>query len=105
MPEKFGDLANLMKNAGSIQKNIEAAKAEMENKTVTGESGAGLVKITMNGKYTVLKMEVLPELFTEEHDIICELISAAMNDASRKVNELAKKMMSQFSGILGDMIG
>jgi len=46
---KLGDLANLMKNAQSIQTDMEAAKAEMENKIITGESGAGMVKITMNG--------------------------------------------------------
>lgn len=102
---KLGDFANLMKNAQSIQENIEAAKRDLENKTVTGESGAGMVKVTMNGKHDVLKTEIAPELLQEEHHVICELFSAAINDASRKVNDLTKEMMSQFSGLLGGMMG
>jgi nucleoid-associated protein EbfC len=102
---KLGDLANLMKNAQSIQDNMEAAKQEMENKTVTGESGAGMVQITMNGKHSVLKTTISPELLSEDPEVISELFSAAVNDASRKVNELAKDMMSQFGGLLGDIAG
>ena len=102
---KLGDLANLMKNAQSIQADMETAKAEMENKIVTGESGAGMVKITMNGKHNVISTEISPELLTEDQEVICELISAAINDASRKVNDLTKEMMSQFSGLLGGMAG
>jgi nucleoid-associated protein EbfC len=102
---KLGDLAKLMSSVEGIQKNMEAAKAEMENKTVIGESGAGMVQVTMNGKHCVLKMYGSPELFTQEPEVICELFSAAVNDASRKVNDLAKEMMSQVSGVLGNMAG
>ena len=77
----------------------------MENKTVIGESGAGMVQVTMNGKHSVLKIDASSELFTQGPDVICELISAAVNDASRKVNDLAKEMMSQVSGSLGDIVG
>lgn len=98
---KLGDLANLMKNAQSIQENMEKAKEEMENKIVTGESGAGMVKITMNGKHAVLTTEISPELLNEAPEVVCELFSAAVNDASRKVNGMAKDMMSQFGSLLG----
>jgi hypothetical protein len=102
---KLGDLANLMKNAQSIQDNMEAAKRELEDKSVTGEAGAGMVKITMNGKHDVTETVIAPELLQEDPEVVCELFSAAVNDASRKVNELTKDMMSQFSGMLGGMAG
>ena len=100
---KLGDLANLMKNAQSIQENMEAAKKEMENKIVTGESGAGMVQVTMNGKHSVLNTTIAPELLSEDPEVVSELFSAAVNDASRKVNELAKGMMSQFGNMFGGM--
>lgn len=102
---KLGDLANLMKNAQSIQENMESAKKELETKIVVGESGAGMVKVTMNGKHSAIATEVTPELLSEDHEVICELITAAINDASRKVNDLTKDMMSQFSGMLGGFAG
>jgi len=53
----------------------------------------------------VISTEIAPELLTEDQEVICELITAAINDASRKVNELTKEMMSRFTGLLGGMAG
>ena len=100
---KLGDIANLMKNAQNMQEKMESAKQEMENQEVTGESGAGMVKVTMNGKHNVLNTTIAPELLTESPEVIGELFSAAVNDASKKVNALTKDMMSQFGGLFGDM--
>jgi DNA-binding YbaB/EbfC family protein len=100
---KLGDLANLMKNAQAIQDSMEAAKRDLENKIVIGESGAGLIKITMNGKHEVISTEIAPELLQENPEVLSELISSAVNSASQKVNELTKNMMSQFAGFLGGM--
>ena len=102
---KLGDLANLMKNAKSIQQDMEAAQKELENKTVTGEAGAGLVTVEMNGKYRLLKTTIADELLSEEKTVIEDLISAAINDASRKVSKMLSESMSQLSGLFGGLGG
>ena len=102
---KLGDIANLMKNAESIQNTMKSAQKEMETKTVTGESGAGLVSVEMNGKHSIIKTNIADELLKEDKSVIEDLVSAAVNDASRKVNAMTKEMMSQFSGMLGGGFG
>ena len=102
---KLGDLANLMKNAKGIQENMEAKQKELADTIVTGESGAGLVKVEMNGKHNVIKVNIDPELLKEEHEVIEDLITAAMNDANRKVNEITQNMMMQFGGMLDSFSG
>lgn len=102
---KLGDLANLMKNAKGIQENMEAKQKELADTIVTGESGAGLVKVEMNGKHNVIKVNIDPELLKEEHEVIQDLITAAMNDANRKVNEITQNMMMQFGGMLDSFSG
>lgn len=93
---KLGDLANLMKNAKSLQDNFENAQKEMESAEITGEAGAGLAKVTLNGKFAAIKTELDPELLKESKEVIEEIITAAYNSAAQKVTEMTK---STFSGL------
>jgi len=74
----------------------EAAKVE-----ITGESGAGLVKVTMNGRHDVRKVDIDPSLMTEEKDILEDLLAAAINDAVRRVEANQKDKMSGMMSGLG----
>ncbi|MCP5076708.1 MAG: YbaB/EbfC family nucleoid-associated protein, partial [Psychromonas sp.] len=63
-----------------------------------GESGAGLVKITLLGNHNVRKVEIDPELLADDKEMLEDLIAAAMNDAVRRVEEVNKSKMSGLTG-------
>ena len=90
------DLGDLMKQVQQMQEQLQKAQKEMAEKEVTGESGAGLVKVTMNGKHDVKKVVLDPSLMQEEKAVVEDLIAAAVNDAVRKVAENNK---NQFAGM------
>lgn len=90
------DLNDLMKQVKGMQEQFQKAQKEMEEREVTGESGAGLVKVTMNGKHEVKKVSMDSSLASEEQSLVEDLIAAAVNDAVRKV---AENNRDQFSGM------
>lgn len=92
-----GMLGNLMKQAQEMQGNMEKAQQELANMEVQGESGAGMVKITMNGRHDVRRVEVDPSLMGEDKEMLEDLIAAAVNDAVRKVDAMSKEKMSGFT--------
>ncbi len=91
------DLNDLMKKAAEMQDKMQKAQEEMANREVLGESGAGLVKVTMTGRHDVRRVEIDPSLLTEDKEILEDLLAAAVNDAVRKVEESSKSE-------LGDML-
>ncbi|HQV22725.1 MAG: YbaB/EbfC family nucleoid-associated protein [Moraxellaceae bacterium] len=84
-----------------MQKQMKKAQDELALTEVTGESGAGLVKITMTGKHDVKRVEISPELMQEEKDILEDLIAAAVNDAVRKVESVTQEKMATASAGMG----
>ena len=81
------DLNEIMKQAKQIQENFEDAQKEIEKLIVSGESGAGLVKVRMNGRHDLLRVELDDSLFQEDKPVVEDLIAAAVNDAVRKLEE------------------
>lgn len=81
------DINELMKQAQQMQQKMQEAQKEAANKVIVGESGAGLVKVHMNGRHDVKQVEIDPTLLSEDKEIIEDLIAAAMNDAVKKVAE------------------
>ena len=81
------DLNDIMMQAKQMQENFQEAQKEMEKLTVDGESGAGLVKVRMNGKHDVVSVVLDDSLFQEDKPVIEDLIGAAVNDAVRKLEE------------------
>jgi len=66
---------------------------------VTGESGAGMVKITVNGAHSCRRVEIDPSLLTDDDkEMLEDLIAAAYNDASRRLEETQKEKMAQVTG-------
>jgi len=87
-------LGDIMKQAQQMQENMQQAQQEVANVEVNGESGAGMVKVTMTGRHDVKSINIDPSLLTEDKDILEDLIAAAVNDAVRKVEQETKDMMS-----------
>ncbi|PKF63716.1 YbaB/EbfC family nucleoid-associated protein [Psychromonas sp. psych-6C06] len=93
-----GGMGDLMKKAQEMQANMQKAQADIANTEVIGESGAGLVKITLLGNHNVRKVEIDPELMEDDKELLEDLIAAAMNDAVRRVEEVNKSKMSGLTG-------
>jgi len=87
-------LANLMQQAQQMQENLKKAQEELAAMEIHGESGAGLVKIVMNGKREALKVSIDDSLVKEDRDMLEELVAAAFNDAVRKVAKIKQEKMS-----------
>jgi DNA-binding YbaB/EbfC family protein len=91
-----GGLGQLMKQAQQMQADMQKAQEEMANLTVIGESGAGMVKITMTCKHVVRGMEIDDDLLGDDKDMLEDLIIAAFNDAVRRVEQTVQE---KFSGL------
>jgi nucleoid-associated protein EbfC len=89
-----GGVGNIMKQAQQMQENMQKAQEEIAKLEVIGESGAGLVKITMTGKHDVKNVAIDPTLFGEDKDMLEDLIAAAINDANRRVENMTQEKMS-----------
>jgi len=90
-------LGDLMKQAQQMQEKMQKLQEEVANAIVTGESGAGLVSITMTGRHDVKKVSIDPSLLTEDKEIIEDLIAAAMNDAVRRAEKHQQEKMSSLT--------
>lgn len=91
------NLNNLMKEAQKMQEKMQKAQQELTDLSVTGESGGGLVKITMNGKHDAKTVKINPNLMDEEVEMIEDLVAAAINDAVRKIEKASKQKISQLT--------
>jgi len=100
MLEKF-NFGALMKGAKKIQEMLEKNQEELRNTEVTGESGAGLVQLVMNGNYQVNRLHLADELLTEPKEVIQDLIVAAFNNGSQKISKLVQSKMTDMTHLLG----
>ncbi len=89
------NMGGLMKQAQKMQEDMQRVQEEVARAEVTGESGAGLVKIVMNGRHDVKSIAIDDSLMEEEKEILEDLIAAAVNDAVRKVEANTKEQMSK----------
>lgn len=96
-----GGMGNLMKQAQKMQEELQKAQAEIANAEVNGESGAGLVKVVMNGRHDVKRVSIDDSLMEEDKEILEDLIAAAVNDAVRKVETYSQEKMSKVAGGMG----
>jgi len=87
-------LAGLMKQAQQMQENMKKAQEELAQIEVEGQSGAGLVKVTMNCRHDVKRVAIDPSLLSEDKDMLEDLIAAAVNDAVRRVEATTQEKMS-----------
>ena len=89
-----GGLGNLMKQAQEMQANMQKAQEEIASLEVSGESGGGMVKITMTGKYEARRVSIDDSLLGDDKDMLEDLVAAAINDASHKVEATTQERMA-----------
>lgn len=94
-------MGDLMKKAQKMQEEMQKAQEEIAKSEVIGESGAGLIKVTMTGRHDVRKVDIDPSLMSEDKDILEDLLAAAVNDAVRRVEENQKERMSGMASGMG----
>ena len=86
-------LAGLMKQAQAMQDNLKKAQEELTLIEVEGQSGAGLVKVTMTCKHDVKRVLIDPSLLAEDKDMLEDLVAAAFNDAVRRAEAVSQEKM------------
>jgi len=92
------DINKLMKQAAEMQEKVQAMQEQAANAEVTGESGAGLVKVVMNGRHDVRSVSLDSSLMSESKEFLEDLLAAAVNDAVRKVEAESKDAISSMTG-------
>ncbi|WP_299586735.1 YbaB/EbfC family nucleoid-associated protein [uncultured Microbulbifer sp.] len=100
-----------MKGLGDLMQQAQKMQADMQEKMqklqealaelrVCGESGAGMVKVTMNGRHDVVSVDIDPSLLSEGKEMLEDLLAAAVNDAVRRAEEKAQELQKQQVGNL-----
>jgi len=89
-------LSNLLQQAQKMQAQVKQAQEEAADLTVTGESGGGMVRVTLSGRYQARRVEIDPDILADGAEMVADLVAAAFNDA---VNRLAEQMQEKFSGM------
>lgn len=96
-----GGMGNIMKQAQAMQDKMQKMQEDIAKMEVVGESGAGLVKVTMLGSHSVKRVEVDDSLMEDDKEMLEDLIAAAINDAVRRVEEMNKEQMAKIAGGMG----
>ena len=91
-------IGDLMKQAQEMQSRMEDMQRAMAELEVQGESGAGMVKVTMNCRYEVKRVDIDQSLMSENKEIIEDLVAAACNDCVRRVEKTQAEKMSELTG-------
>mgnify|MGYP001823631340 CR=1 FL=1 len=91
-------IGDLMKQAQEMQSKMQDVQAKMATIEVHGESGAGMVKVTMNCRYEVKRVEIDPSLLSEDKAVLEDLLAAACNDTVRRVEKTQAEQMSELTG-------
>jgi len=87
-------LDQIMKQAQRMQEDLQKAREEIARLEVTGEAGAGLVRVRMTGTHDVRGVSIDPSLFQEDRQMLEDLVAAAVNDAVRRVQHATQEKMS-----------
>lgn len=95
-----GNIGNMLKQAQAMQESMQKAQAQIALLEVVGESGGGMVKVTMSGKHEVKRVQIEPAVIGEDREMLEDLIAAAINDAVHKVEA---KTSEKMSGLMAGM--
>ena len=90
-------IAGLMKQAQAMQENMKRVQEELANIEVEGQSGAGLVKVTMTCKHDVKRVAIDPSLLADDKDMLEDLVAAAFNAAVRKAEETSQEKLGKIT--------
>ena len=95
----MNNISQIMKQAKEMQERMNNLQKKIEQETVEGSAGGGLVKVTLNGKHNAKKVFIDQSLLIkEESDVLEDLIVAAINDATKKISEKMSNELGNLSG-------
>ena len=94
-------LAGLMKHAQQVQENMRKLQEQFGSMVVEGQSGGGMVKVTMTCRHDVKRVNIDPSLLADDKEMLEDLVAAAVNDAARKVEATVQEKMAALTGELG----
>ncbi len=97
-----GNMAQLLKQARDVQKKIEKVQSDLDDLTIEGESGGGMVKVVVNGKQQLLELTIDPDAIKEDKELLEDLIISAVNNAMAKSSEESQNRMN---AVTGNMLG
>ena len=92
-----GPLQEMMKQAQKVAEQMKEAQAKLSDQEVTGESGAGLVTVTLNGRGDCTNVFINPNVLADEAAIVGELVASAINDANQKLEALKQDSMGSLT--------
>jgi DNA-binding YbaB/EbfC family protein len=99
MFDKLKDLGGLMQQAQAMQQKVQELQSELERLEIVGQAGAGLVKVTVNGKNETRRVEIDASLLKpDDKGVVEDLVVAACNDARTRVEELVQERMRSLTG-------
>lgn len=90
-------LKDMMQQAQAMQQKMQDMQQKLQEQEVTGESGAGMIKVVMNGRHDVRRVTLDPSLLSEDKEILEDLLAAAVNDAVRKVEHNQQQQMGELT--------
>jgi len=93
-------MAGLMQQAQRMQENIKKAQEEIQRMEVEGQAGAGMVKITMTGKHDCKRVQIDAGVM-DDKEMLEDLITAAINDAAKKIDQASQEKMGSLAGGMG----
>ncbi|MDN5874920.1 MAG: YbaB/EbfC family nucleoid-associated protein [Sinobacteraceae bacterium] len=96
-----GQIGQLMRQAQEMQEKMKKFQEELQHLEVAGTAGAGLVKVTINGKHEARKVEISPDALSEDREFLEDLVAAAINDATQKLESETQSRMSDATGDMG----
>lgn len=104
--EQLGKLGPLAGMFGDVKKKIEEFQEKLKSTTVEGTSGGGMVRVAMSCDMRLKKLEIDPEVMSEDREMVEDLVKAAVNEGLRRAKqELAQAMGPVNLGPLGEMLG
>ena len=89
-----GPMQQILAQAQKMQENVKRLQDEVAKMEMVGESGAGMVKVTLTGKHQAKKVEISADALTEDKEFLEDLIAAAINDAVQKIDAASASKMS-----------
>lgn len=92
-----GGLGGILKQAQKMQEELKEAQERMAKQEVIGESGGGMVKVTMTGRHEIKRVEIDPSLMSDDKEMLEDLLAASVNDAVRRVNAMSQENMANLT--------
>ena len=94
-------MGDMMQQAQQMQERMQKMQEELANSEVTGQSGAGLVSVTMTGRHDVKNVNIDASLLQEDKEMLEDPLAAAVNDAVRRVEANSRDKMSEMTAGMG----